>query len=249
MNISQRLTDDLKQFAHENDMDVFGIADIQIINKYARAGRRPSDLFATARAILIFGCGMADPYTRGWVQNNAGSEFLSLTLLELEIRKSKLRTFLRERGYQSFGGGIVGDGSLHTGIRLANAAESCGLGYIGNNNVLITEKYGPRVNLLYLATDAPLAADKGKVENRCGSCTICQKYCTSGAILGDSFFHARQCESIINCIPNKIHYSKYGSLDCDMCLRMCPQGKFHWEKEELTGTWFEKVNNNRWSCK
>lgn len=225
----ENLTKMIKEFAIENNIDIFGIADAKLINQKARVGRRPKDLFPTAKSILIFGCGMADPISRGWVGNIKGTEYTSLTLSELENHKWILKKFLREHGYEGFGGEIYGNGIFETGIRLANAAESCGMGYIGKSNLLITEKYGPRQNLLYLATDAPLIPDKGKVLDSCGECKVCQKNCTSKAILGDGYFNARQCESIINCNDNKKRYSKYLNIDCDMCLRTCPKGKYKWE--------------------
>ena len=54
----------------------------------------------------------------------------------------------------------------------------------------------------------------------------------SGAILGDYYFHQRQCEAIINVKPNMDYYSDFVKQDCDRCLRVCPQGKVHWEKEK-----------------
>lgn len=189
-NEGQGLTNELYELIKKSEIDIFAIADVEYINEHARLGRRPKDLFPSAKVILIFGSGMANSLSRAWVQNGKGGEL--------------------------FGGGI-----FDTGIRLANVAEGCGLGYIGKNNMLITEKYGPRVNLLYLATDAPLVPTRKKIESQCGDCSVCETFCTSGAILGDGFFHARQCESIINCIPNKIYLTKHVNLDCDMCQRMC----------------------------
>jgi Pyruvate/2-oxoacid:ferredoxin oxidoreductase delta subunit len=243
IKLSEQLTKKVKKFANENDIDIFGIADVEELNKKARIGRRPKDLFPTAKAILLFGCGMADPISRGWVCNGKGGDYFSLTISELENRKWMFKKFLREQGYHSFGGDIYGGGIFDTGIRLANAAELCGLGYIGKSNLLITKKYGPRLNLLYIATDAPFIPDRKTENDGCGNCTICQSYCTSGAIMGDGFFHARQCEAIINCRENKIRYSKYLNIDCDMCLRMCPKGRIHWDTEDKIGTWFDKIAN------
>lgn len=236
-----QLTKALKVFAEDQEIDVFGISGVDIINQHARLGRRPRDLYPSAKAVLIFGCGMADPFSRGWVYNGRGGAYFSLTSSELDNRKWKLIRFLRQHGYQSFGGEMHGGGMLESGIRMANIAEECGLGYIGKSNLLITKKYGPRLNLHFLATDAPLIPDENKVDNQCGSCQVCQDYCSSGAILGDGYFHARQCEAVINCGPNKIHHTRYVNTDCDMCLRMCPKGEHHWEPEERKKRWFEKV--------
>lgn len=222
------LTKELKAYVQEIGIDVFGIANIDRINEKARIGKRPEDLFPSAKSIVIFGCGMADPFCRGWVKNGKGGEFFSLTLLELERRCWLLKQFFHSKGYHTFGGDIYGGGIFTTGIRLAEAASDCGMGYIGKSNLLITPKYGPRLNLLYLATDAELIPDEGNPVNQCGICTACQKACMSGAILGDAFFHARQCESIINVRHNKKYYNQNINQDCDRCLRVCPKGEMHW---------------------
>ncbi|WKY44343.1 hypothetical protein Q5O14_17295 [Eubacteriaceae bacterium ES2] len=241
--MDKELTLEIKVFARNHDMDIFGISGVEIINQHARKGRRPKDLYPKAQTVLVFGCGIADPFCRGWVCNGKGGEYFSLTSNELANHKFKLISFLNQKGYQSFGGQMHGGGLLHSGIRLANVAENCGLGYIGKNNLLITKKYGPRLNLGFLATDAPLIPDEEKVENECGNCRVCEHYCSSGAIMGDFYFNARQCEAVINCRPNKLYYSANVNQDCDMCMRMCPKGEIYWEKEERQGTWFEKIES------
>ena len=226
------LTEELKAFAAESGIDLFGIANLVHMNERARPGRRPMDLYPYAKSVVIFGCGMMDPFCRGWVKNGQNRGTFSLTLLELERRCRLLRRFFRERGFHTFGGEIYGDAVAGVGLRLAEPAADCGMGYIGKSNLLITPKYGPRQNLLSLAVDAYLEPDQGDPVSQCGSCTLCQKKCLSGAIMGDGFFHARQCESIINAYPNKRYYNRHVNPDCDICLRVCPKGEVHWRKDD-----------------
>ena len=226
------MTEEIKQFARAEGIDLFGIANLEHMNERARPGRRPKDLYPYAQSVIIFGCGMADPFCRGWAKNGRQRGTFSLTLLELERRCRLFRRFFRERGYHTFGGEIYGDAVAGVGLRLAEAAADCGMGYIGKSNLLITPKYGPRQNLLALASDARLEPDTGNPAGQCGACTLCQDNCLSGAILGGGYFHARQCESIINASPNKRYYNKNVNQDCDRCLRVCPKGEWHWRKED-----------------
>jgi epoxyqueuosine reductase QueG len=207
----------------DEDWDLFGIADVGPLNEKARPGRRPKDLWPTAKAVLMFAVGLADPFTRGWVQNGKSGKFYSYALLELDRRVWTVKRFLRQEGYLYFGGEAYGGALFDTGIRFADAAADCGMGYIGKSNVLVTEKYGPRINMTYLMTDAPLVTTIKEVPVRCGRCTACQKVCMSGAILGDYYFHQRQCEAIINVKPNMDYYSDFVKQDCDRCLRVCPR--------------------------
>lgn len=224
------LTEEVKKFAEESDFDLFGIANLEHMNERARPGKRPKDLYPYAKSLMIIGCGMMDPFCRGWVKN--GKRTFSLTLLELERRCRLLKRFFWERGYHTFGGEVYGNAVAGVGIRLAEPAADCGMGYIGKSNLLITPQYGPRQNLISLATDAYLEPDEGDPASQCGHCTLCQKMCLSGAIMGDGFFHARQCESIVNANPNKRYYNKNVDQDCNICLRVCPKGEKHWRKDD-----------------
>lgn len=65
MKSANQLTKEIKAYAENQEIDIFGIADVKMINEHARKGRRPQDLYPSAKAVLIFGCGMADPFSRG----------------------------------------------------------------------------------------------------------------------------------------------------------------------------------------
>ena len=65
------LTDRLLKLVDDEDWDLFGIADVGPLNEKARPGRRPKDLWPTAKAVLMFAVGLADPFTRGWVATTA----------------------------------------------------------------------------------------------------------------------------------------------------------------------------------
>ena len=202
------------------------------MNERARPGKRPKDLYPYAKSLMIIGCGMMDPFCRGWVKNGKARGTFSLTLLELERRCWLLKRFFRKKGYHTFGGEVYGNAVAGVGIRLAESAADCGMGYVGKSNLLITPQYGPRQSLISLATDAYLEPDESDPINQCGNCTLCQQKCLSGAIMGDGYFHARQCESIVNANPNKRYYNENVNQDCDICLRVCPKGRLHWGKDD-----------------
>ena len=95
----QALTDRLLKLVDDEDWDLFGIADVGPLNEKARPGRRPKDLWPTAKAVLMFAVGLADPFTRGWVQNGKSGKFYSYALLELDRRVWTVKRFLRQEGY------------------------------------------------------------------------------------------------------------------------------------------------------
>lgn len=121
----QALTDRLLKLVDDEDWDLFGIADVGPLNEKARPGRRPKDLWPTAKAVLMFAVGLADPFTRGWVQNGKSGKFYSYALLELDRRVWTVKRFLRQEGYLYFGGEAYGGALFDTGIRFADAADRC----------------------------------------------------------------------------------------------------------------------------
>lgn len=71
------ITDKLKQCMEENDIDLYGIADVELMNEKARPGRRPTDMFPSARTVIIIGVGLPDTFLRGWVKNGRSGKFYS----------------------------------------------------------------------------------------------------------------------------------------------------------------------------
>ncbi len=64
-------------------------------------------------------------------------------------------------------------------------AVSAGVGRIGWSGNLITEKYGARVLLNSIITDAKLKPDKPMESNPCNKCKICEKSCQGGLFSRD----------------------------------------------------------------
>lgn len=219
-NIDHALTERLMRLVEEEDWDLFGIADPEQLNEKARPGRRPKDLWPCCKAVLMFAVGLADPFTRGWVQNGKSGKFCSYALLELDRRIWTVKRFLRQEGYLTYGGESYGGALFDTGIRFADAAASCGMGYIGKSNVLVTEKYGPRINMTYLFTDAPLQTKVEEVESRCGRCTACLDACPCGALTDEGYDEA-SCRQYRDNPEHQERASTHTVMKCMRCMTSC----------------------------
>jgi epoxyqueuosine reductase QueG len=111
-------------------------------------------------------------------------------------------------------------------------ARMAGIGWQGKNLLLITQKYGSRVRLVTVLTDAPLAVD-GPVKNRCGNCTACRDACPSGAIrgIGTKDRYASREEALIfercrdRLTQENAKLPDVGVPICGVCIKVCPFGR------------------------
>jgi epoxyqueuosine reductase QueG len=124
------------------------------------------------------------------------------TYKEEEILELRLGRLLEERGHRaamivpasptemsSETKGMLGD------ISLRHAAVGAGLGVIGKSRLLLTHKWGPRVRLGAVVTDAPLMADKPIEERLCDDCDLCVQSCPGQALQTHTLKDAFKCLS------------------------------------------------------
>lgn len=110
-----------------------------------------------------------------------------------------------------------------------NLAYLCGLGFIGKNTLLISEKYGSYVFISGIITNRPI---EGKTETKlskttCGSCDRCIKACPTKA-LNEYKLNPHKCISFWTThtknktIPNEIINASDYIFGCDICQEVCP---------------------------
>ncbi len=85
-----------------------------------------------------------------------------------------------------------------------------GLGWIGKNDLLVTQDYGCAFCMCTVLTDAPLDVEMPSLINsRCGECDICKQICPTNAILGndwsrdcnrDMLVDVYRCETCLKCL-------------------------------------------------
>lgn len=105
-------------------------------------------------------------------------------------------------------------------------AVLCGLGFIGKNNTLITDKYGSYVFLGEIITNLKLKPDKPN-SNTCLRCNICMEKCPTSVIIEDEKnFNSNQCLSYLTqkkeLDNNEISLIKDSLFGCDGCQKGCP---------------------------
>lgn len=118
-------------------------------------------------------------------------------------------------------------------------AARAGLGWIGKHTNLITREYGSWVFLGEIFLNLELVYDEERVEDHCGTCTLCIEHCPTGAITGAYVVDSTRCISYATIelrrdeLPAEVASNLQGWLyGCDICQDVCPWNRFEQPTEE-----------------
>ncbi len=123
----------------------------------------------------------------------------------------------------------------HSPVDERDAAVRAGLGVIGKNGLLITEKYSSYVFLSELIVEAPLPDGYStECEIRlCEDCGLCRRACPwLGGECGECLSALTQKKGELSESEQKM-ISKYGLWGCDICSEVCPHTKKAKESKEV----------------
>lgn len=211
------------------ELDMVGIAPSDRLAG-APEGRRPIDILPTARSVIVGAVHILDsvcddlPYSRYEYTN----QFFVLNAL-LNSVATKVARFLEEGGYRAL---PIPPAYPRINKEIAgilshrHAAVAAGIGELGLNNLLITKRFGPRVRLVTIVTEAPLRPDEpyqGRLceqwREKCG--LACVKNCPTNALKADGTLNKTKC----------LHYQEQimpwsaVELRCGLCVGSCPIGR------------------------
>ena len=110
-------------------------------------------------------------------------------------------------------------------------AAKSGLGWIGKNSNLITQKVGSFYFIAELIIDLELEYDFATTDH-CGSCTACLDACPTQAIIAPYQVDGSKCISYYTIeLKENLPEEMKGKLDdwafgCDVCQDVCPWNRF-----------------------
>ena len=110
-------------------------------------------------------------------------------------------------------------------------AAKSGLGWIGKNSNLITQKVGSFYFIAELVIDLDLEYDYAATDH-CGSCTACLDACPTEAIVAPYVVDGSKCISYFTIeLKENIPMEMKGKMDewmfgCDVCQDVCPWNRF-----------------------
>ena len=225
---------DVERFLDQGGVDIFGVADVSSFEN-AEPGYRPQDILPTARSVLAYGIRMfrfprietlgSDNIPEGRMEYTANFFIAAGIMDHLSYR---LAMFLQDRGFQSIS---IPAGPPYDGVGLRGivshkyAAELAGIGCRGLCDLILTEKFGPRIRLSSLITEALLPVRRSEIGNLCeehqNRCRFaCVTACPVEAISKTHGIDKSRCDRY-----NEIVLSKGPiKIRCGRCVRACPVG-------------------------
>lgn len=143
--------------------------------------------------------------------------------------------FLKNLGYAAYAqttDRVVVDRQQISKIPHKTVAVRAGLGWIGKNNLLVTQKFGSAVRLSSLLTDAPLVHDKSVTISYCGNCNLCVRQCPAHALEGTLWTPGIAREQLVDIrtcyqMQQEIMYRHTGIHTdlCGKCFAVCAYTK------------------------
>jgi epoxyqueuosine reductase len=132
-----------------------------------------------------------------------------------------LNSVIQDLGYQAMpiAASQILDWEKQTGhLSHKHVARAAGIGWIGRNNLLISERYGARIRLVTVLTDLPLLVDS-TISQNCGSCRACISVCPVGAIKErqEKFDHVACYEQLK--VFSKTYHLRHQI--CGICVKAC----------------------------
>jgi epoxyqueuosine reductase len=119
-------------------------------------------------------------------------------------------------------------------------AVRAGLGWLGKHSNVITLEHGSWVFIGELLLNLELDEDTERVEDHCGTCTLCIDACPTAAITEPYVVDSNKCISYATIelrapeLPDEIESKLSGWLyGCDVCQDVCPWNRFEEPTSEM----------------
>jgi epoxyqueuosine reductase len=116
-------------------------------------------------------------------------------------------------------------------------AVRAGLGWLGKHSNVITPEHGSWVFIGELLLNLDLEHDRERIEDHCGTCTLCIDACPTAAITEPYVVDSNKCISYATIelrapeLPEEMDLSGW-LYGCDVCQDVCPWNRFEQETSE-----------------
>ncbi len=203
---------DIKEFLHGEGIETFSAIraeQLSVINERIMPKKVKS-------CVMFF-----IPYYTGKHENRNVSLYSVSFDYHLYVKELSARFWGDEKHYFKF----FADTSP---INERCAAIDAGLGFVGRNGLLISEKYGSYVFIGTLLTDAGFDEDEYAVKSEtksCMDCGLCKKSCAF--LRGERDYCLSELSQRKQVTNEELEIIRSGKLSwgCDVCQEVCPHNK------------------------
>ncbi len=222
------LREELQGFSIQHGADLFGVADLSQAGDFL-ASHCPSHIGKFPRAVSI-GMQLCDAIVEQQNPNEPRRQSLywhhvyDVVTPALDFLAYDVSRWLADRGFQAFPVPASHPYDLEKLKSIFShklAAHLAGVGWIGKSCLLLTERFGPRVRLVSVLTDAPLETG-APLDQPCGKCRACIDACPVKAFTGAEFRPDEEREvrfDVFKCSEYRKEHP------CGQCVAVCPHGK------------------------
>lgn len=245
----EELTQKIREYCQELDLDVIGIADVQNeLFLQAPEKYQPKNILKGARSVIVFGKPLPKSiFKLNHHQTQLVHRVYHSLYKHLDILAVRLSNFLESKGHYA----IPIPSYIPLSIRnlepwgvisLKHAGLAAGLGKISKNGLLIHPKYGTLIRLSAVITTAQLTPDQMYEGEICLDCNLCIENCPNNAFTKSEKFQKLKClNAVVKHGVNVLHpYDRNYvqnielitntmlleySLGCIKCLEVCPVNK------------------------
>ena len=204
-------TENLRKFIKRLDIDVYGIADMQLLKEIETG--IPTDLNKFLN-MFPYAIVLGAQYGKLGIKASGGE-----MAMFLENAAHSIMENLENKGFRQL--------IIHTEdefdpinrlgfMSLKILAKTAGLGWQGRSLLIISPEYGPLHRLIAILTDLPLQINHA-IKNECGTCRKCIEACPKSALTFVKFKdHPSRREDVLN-IKDCL-----GDNGCLACILPCP---------------------------
>jgi epoxyqueuosine reductase QueG len=198
----------IESFLRERGMDVVGVADTE--GWRSPLGEcDPNAILKGCRRIVVFGKEIPHPiyaaekHAIDLYSNVAQNYYQTMDAVAIDAA-----TLLTREGHPSIPLGpylpiLMREGKFWGMVSLKHAAVKAGIGTMGKNTLLATEKFGNRLRLGAVLTTAELPAGEPLAESLCKEgCRVCVDVCPARALDGSGGIDQYKC--LKNCTSHPL---------------------------------------------
>ena len=228
------LMDRLTSLARSLGIVDIGVADVKAwetdpMTASIFESERPVSLMIGARSVIVIGIPVQRSilatapsayYSEHYRTINSMLDHAAQRIaMELNIRGYEA-SYIPRDGYPGIEG-LMRDPSSFFSHR--HSAYLAGLGTFGVNNMLLTEKNGPRIRFISVVTTAELPYGKPIKKPICTECMRCRTECPADAVASELYPNGISEKK--KCVEYSAVLRKRGCSPCGRCIFVCPIGK------------------------